>query len=500
MTTQTTKILALLLFSCLSCSATTYSLTADFGAIGDGSATNATVNRNAILTALTGSANTINVPGGTYIVDNSTMLAIVGFTGTLNCYPLAVFQLTNSAGSGGHADTYGGFYFSGGAGAHILGIHIVWPVPPGSVRDNLLYAALKIAFTDATVLTGAVVDGSMSAGIQFFACSNPVASHLRVSNSLADGVDFFNVQNASVANAYTINTGDDGLGFVRQGGAGIYDSWTGGSAQNITVINSAARGISVVGAANVSVTNFFVNNTVSSGILVDYESTFNAANQIPYGVSFTNGTISSAGGYGTTTANQFGIEIDIAPASVTVLAANIVLTNIKVFSSVGSGFSAYMSANLPFGSVTANDIRVSGNHDGFIFAVPSASLTNLVSDLNNYYGFYFSGVGTIVANGLTSINNSLLGSLNRALWIDSPTVSFSAVNVNVIDTQAVPTGFNIGQAFATGAVSGIQYNIPHGTLSVEQWGGSGMTFTAPLSNSALVAPSIIGYNAFNPPL
>jgi hypothetical protein len=501
-------ITCMLAFTCSS-HAATISL-ANFGGNGNGNPAAATTNRLAILAALSNSGNTINVPAGTYVVDNSTMVAIPNFTGTLVFDPNAVFVLTNSGGANGVPDRFGGFYFFGGTGATIQGMHIVWTVPPGTLRDNFVYAALKIAYTTNTTLTGTVIDGSRSAGIQFFACINPVVQNARVTGSLADGVDFFNVQNATANNIYTTNTGDDGLAFVSQGNSGAYDNYTGGTATNVVVLNSFARGITAVGARNISVSNFFVSNTTSSGILVDYEPTYNSPTQLPDSVSFSNGTIANAGQNGPAPpsigtpnpmrGNRFGVEVDIEPATPTPHTARVNLSNIRIVGSYDRGVSAYMSSNLPNGSVTGSRIYSGSGQNGFVFRVPFATLSNLVADSNNYYGFYFTGIGTITAQSLYSSNNSLaVGSLNRALWVDAPSTSFTASNMYVIDTKSVATGYVVGEAGATGAMTGIQYYIPNGILSIYQWGGTGMSFTNPVINATIAMPVISGYNAFNPP-
>jgi len=502
-------VIVCLLALTYSSQAATVTLTA-FGANGNGNPAAAIANRNAILAALSNSGNTITVPAGTYVVDNSTMLAIPNFTGILNFDPSAIVILTNSGGSNGVPDRFGGFYFYGGTGATIQGMHVMWPFPAGTLRDNYIYAALKFAYMTNTTLTGATIDGSRSAGIQFFACINPIVQNARVIGTLADGVDFFNVRNATANNIYTQNTGDDGLAFVRQANTGAYDNYTGGTATNVVVLNSFTRGITTVGAQNISVSNFFVSNTTASGILIDYESTYNSPTELPDSISFSNGTISNAGQNGPTPAsigtpnpvqgNRFGIEVDVEPPALTVQTSRISLSNIRILGSYDRGVSAYMNSNLPGGSVTASRIYSGSGHDGFVFRVPFATLSNLVSDSNSYYGFYFSGIGTVTAQSLFSSNNSLAaGSLNRALWVDAPSKSFTASNMYVIDTKPVATGYVVGEAGATGAMTGIQYYIPNGTLAVYQWGGTGMSFSSAVSNSAIAMPVIAGYNAFNPP-
>src|SRR5579859_6517562 len=91
-------VIALTLLS--EASAATYSL-ASFGAAGNGNIAQATANRNAIVAALSNSSATIEVTAGTYLVDNSTLLPIPGFTGTLIFDSGAQFILTNPNGSGG---------------------------------------------------------------------------------------------------------------------------------------------------------------------------------------------------------------------------------------------------------------------------------------------------------------------------------------------------------------------------------------------------------------
>ena len=56
-------------------------------------------------------------------------------------------------------------------------------------------------------------------------------------------------------NLTTRNTGDDGLAFLNYG---TFTNNTGGTANNINVYNSQARGITVIGQSGVTITTFHV--------------------------------------------------------------------------------------------------------------------------------------------------------------------------------------------------------------------------------------------------
>ena len=71
---------------------------------------------------------------------------------------------------------------------------------------------------------------------------------------------------------------------------------TGGQATNITVRNSAARGISVVGQSLVRISDFRIENTSSSGVLCGQDSFWKT--RIPTGVQFSSGHIWAAGRLG----------------------------------------------------------------------------------------------------------------------------------------------------------------------------------------------------------
>lgn len=479
-----------------------YSISA-FGAIGDGNASNATVNRNAFFNALAYTGNTINVPAGTYVLDNSKILSIPYFSGTLNFDPNAEIVFTSASGANGVPDVNGGIYFFNSSGATFQNIHIVWTMPVGAIRDDLVYPALKFSNMTNMTLNGATIEGSKSAGIQFIYCTSPVVKNVHIVNTLADGLDFFNTQNASVTNLYTNNTGDDGLSFMRYGNTGGYDNWSGATVNNVEILNSYTRGIAVLAAQNITVNNFFISNTTDSGVIVQYDPAYNIPGQLPDLVTFSNGTITNAGMNAMTPpsvaipnparANRFGFEIDVEPAVSTSNPSRVTLQNIRIVSPYDRGLSGVMSANLPAGLVTANGVYVSGATNSYQILLINGNLTNLVSDSSSNYGFYFTNCGKITAQSFYSVNSSLTGPLNRAMWLDPGVASFSGSGLSVVDLKSVPTGYNVGGWAAGGTFTSVQYNIPSGTLGIDLWGGSTLTFPGAVRNTGIVVPTITGY-------
>ncbi|HVY68269.1 MAG TPA: hypothetical protein VHA30_05235, partial [Patescibacteria group bacterium] len=308
----------------------------DFAAVGDGDGASATANRNALISALSNSSDTVFVPAGTYVVDNSTLVVINNFSGVLDFDPNAKILFNSLAA--GDANTHGGLMFAGGSGAVINNIHLAFTIPPGTLRDSTFAGALKFNQTANTTLNGALVEGSLSSGIMFYDCTNPIAENVYVLNTLADGFDFFNDQNAEINNLYTNNTGDDGLAFVRYLNGNSFDSYSGGTSTNIVVKNSYARGIALIGATNVNVDNFYIATTTGPGAMFAWDSGYNVG--IPDNGSFAHGTILFGGNNGPqppsvqnatpTPPSHYGFLASVSSSSPQSLASRLSLNNMIV--------------------------------------------------------------------------------------------------------------------------------------------------------------------------
>lgn len=484
---------------------------AAFGARADANQASAGANRAAFLKALSQSSNTIEAGPGTYFVDNSTMLRIVGFSGKLVFDRDARIVLTNSGGAAGTPDKFGGFYFHEGKGATIQNMHIVWPMPAGTLRDDLVYGALKFAFTTGTVINDVTVEGSRSTGIQFYGCVGPKVNNAHISDTLADGLDFFNVQNAEASNVFTRNTGDDGIAFVRYGhtqdGSGVigkYDNYTGGRLSNAVVTDSFARGIAVLAAQNVSVSNFLITNTTDSGVICSYDRAFNDVGQVPDQVSFAHGTIQSAGHNkpqppsvtvsNPRRGNRFGVEIDIRPEIAPKASPKVAFDDIRIIDPFDRQFSADVGSNLSAAVLDVTNIYAYQGSNGFIFRVPNLTLKNSESNSSGDYGFYFEGGKSISVTKVFVVNASTAAhSLHRAFWVERGAASITAADVYVIDEKQHPTGVVVG-GFDAKATVDVTYAIPHGNINITESRNFPSSHLHSASVQTIMLPDIRGYD------
>ncbi len=205
------------------------------------------------------------------------------------------------------------------------------------------------------------VEGAHGAGILFDECTTVAANDLYVENTGADGVHFSNCGGVNVTLVRTKNTGDDGLAFVNyaakpEGGAA--------AAADITIVDSKARGIAVVGQSDVHVDRFSINGTAAPGIIVAEDTAY--ATRIPSRVTIQTGTVQRVGAVLPNTGNQFGASISSA---VTVKLANIKINGgpsrgISVNDATGIAIekteiydTADDAINIQRADVTLNDVK-----------------------------------------------------------------------------------------------------------------------------------------------
>ena len=255
-------------------------------------------NRAALLQSLTNSAETIVIPPGDYLVDNSGKPIVIShFSGRLVMEPGARFVFTDN--------TARGLHFEGGRGAEVDGLRTTFETLPSS-RVTPRECIQFIDTTD-TIVRNANIKGSAAAGLLFGRCIRPSAEGIVVENTMADGLHFANCQDARANDVLTRNTGDDGVAFLNYASGPDY---SGGQATNIRVEGSWTRGITVIGQRSVTVENFHVDGTRFSGILVAQDTSYGT--RVPSAVRFAHGTVKDAGKYSRGTeasaGDRFGIE------------------------------------------------------------------------------------------------------------------------------------------------------------------------------------------------
>jgi hypothetical protein len=244
--------------------------------------------------------------------------------------------------------------------------------------------------------------------------------------------------------------------------------YSGGTATNIIIKNSKSRGIAVVGQSDITISNFLVDGTASSGIFTAYDSSY--ATRYPAQVNWSSGVILNAGIVTPLIGNQFGIEY-----------ANVVsvkYNDIQVINSASRGMSGTTTTN---GLIEASDITVDSatTNNGFNLSGDNISINNLFANNIQSYGIYVSNSTNVLATNLKTLNVSKGGGLNRAVWFDT-VVQLLVDGVEVIDNQGSATGYIVGSSSCTkGSVSSVNFAIANGTGQISPV-GSGISY--PLTN------------------
>lgn len=414
------------------------------GAKGDG--TNATATTAAFRQAFQLAASgTISVPAGTYLLDNSDGPVMVkDFGGELRFSPATEIEFT--------ANTHGGLWFVGGNKARIYGLRAGY-VSPSLVRVGS-QEAIKFDGTTDTLVTDVSIENSPAAGVLFFNSIRPKVVHAVIQHTRADGLHFANCQDAEVSDLSTTDTGDDGLAFVSYlSSAGR----TGGLARNITIRNSAARGISVVGQSLVRISGFLVENTSSSGVLCAEDSFWKT--RIPTDVRFSSGQIRAAGRLKPTVGNTFGIEVHNGSCT---------FSDIEISGSADRGVSAFGPDHIL--AMTGVRVKANLNGDGFNIQMKQAEISNARAEESPGYGFFFGNCSAVTASRLTTLNVSGSSPLHRAIWFEN-VQEIKATDLTIEDNQTASTGYVVGIYGSTlklaGYIRGISAQISGGKLVLE---------------------------------
>jgi hypothetical protein len=419
----------------------------DLGARNDGQGSSATTAafQSAFQIAAQGQ---IRVPAGRYSIDNSAgPLQVRGFSGELLFEGGASLEFTNSQN--------GGIWFTGGTGARIRGLHVTYATAP-AIR-NSPQEAVKFSGTADTLLTDSWIERSPAAGILFYDSIRPRVTNATIQNTLADGLHFANSQDAQVTGLNTLNTGDDGLAFVNYS---QNPNRNGGTATNIIVRQSHARGITVVGTSDVVITNFVIDGTSSSGLLCGQDQLYNTRS--PDRVQFSSGVIRNAGTVLPLVGNNYGIEFNSQKKCS--------FSDIEISEPAGRGVGGLA----PEGSVRVENVRVRGNlkGEGFSFVrTASVEVSGSVAENSPSYGFFFGQNARVVVKGITAINSSTANSLGRAIWFENNECVVGS-DMTVVDDQASPTGYIVGgfqdsEVIQRGTANGISASIDHGSLKVQ---------------------------------
>jgi hypothetical protein len=253
------------------------------GFVAGSTLTAAATNRQAFLN-LSNTCRSVTLPPGQYYVDQSASkphIVVHGYCGTFTMQEGAEVRFVDAAG--------GGIKWSGGTGAKFYN----WTsYHPATVRDPL-DDSLGFFSTTNTLIDGAEIHGAGGAGILLWRTSSPTVLNSSAEHTQADGMHIVATPNAQVRNWSAYYTGDDGLSFQTYTEQYPVSS---GVADGVTVVESETRGITVLGSQGVTIRNFVVRNSRTSGLYVECNPEYNDCAAKPVrDVLFEHGQVYDAG-------------------------------------------------------------------------------------------------------------------------------------------------------------------------------------------------------------
>ncbi len=377
--------------------------------------------------------------GGDYLINNSAgALTVTGFSGTIRFTSCSRLVMSDN--------TKGGIAFSGGSGAVIQDIHIAYNTP---TTTNTGGHALELISTTDTRLIRPYVEDSACGAVVIWCCTRPYVENGFSVTSQRDALHFDNCSDPRVNGWESLASGDDGVSFVNN--AGLPDA-SGGLATNIIVRNSKASGIKSAGHSNLVISDFYIEGTSSSGVIVYSDG--GTLYRVPSNVSISDGIVRGAGTVTPRVGNQFGVEFSAC-------GTGIAFRNIDVFSPYDRGVCGTAAA----GEVSFDNVKVvsSGNDSAFNLTCQTLTLGNLTAITPAGMGFYVGNCGAVIAKGLKVVNASGI-ILHRAAWF-ADNAAIGVDGLEVIDTANPAVAYIVGYSGATaGYMTNINGYVPHGTF------------------------------------
>ena len=252
------------------------------GFVTGNTAANASTNRQAFL-SLSNTCRNVTLPPGNYYVANggsTPFVEVQNYCGTFAFQEGARLH---------YLDPFaGGVRFRYGTGARFINWESFHPATVrGNPQDNFsLYNT-----TDSTIDSMTIHGGNV--GIMLWLTTRPTVIDSHAEFTLADGLHIVASSNAQVRDWSAYWTGDDGLSFQTYTEQYPVSS---GTANGVTSMESSTRGITVLGSQNVTVSNFVVRNSWTSGLYVACEPTYNDCAAKPVrNVRYEHGKVYDAG-------------------------------------------------------------------------------------------------------------------------------------------------------------------------------------------------------------
>ncbi|MGA3047250.1 MAG: right-handed parallel beta-helix repeat-containing protein [Terracidiphilus sp.] len=305
--------------------------------------------------------------------------------------------------------------------------------------------AMLVEDSQNITLNNTTIEHSPGPGIWVDTSSNiQFLGGTSVNNTTADGLHFDNVGSAVVNGFFAQNTGDDAFEWDNDSTGAVY---CGLNASNLQIYRSLSSGIAVRGGCGATFSNFYIDTTANSGLMVGQDPNFDTL--VPDSNTFTNGKVLSSGRYSSpvvsgkdcidVTASQGATFNNVAcvyplidGASINGGANAVTMNGVTVDAAPNVGFVVGQATNVWF----TNTISRSSAGGGYVFIGPNWGSVNGAYACNSgVYGYYHAGTSNFAESDLTSYDSSEGNSMNRAWWAENGSSHISLNGISLIDNE-----------------------------------------------------------------
>jgi hypothetical protein len=316
------------------------------------------------------------------------------------------------------------------------------PYPRSQAGNN----ALLVENSQNLTITNTIVEHSPGPGIWVDGSTGiNFLGGTSVNNTTADGLHFENDGSSTVVGYFAQNTGDDALSATNESKGTVNCGLT---ASNIQIYRSLSSGIAVRGACNSSFSNFYIDTTANSGLVISQDPNF--ATLVPNTTTFTKGTVLSSGRFSSpvvsgkdcidigksqgTTVNTVACVYPLINGAFVDDAANAVTLNgVTVDAAPNLGFVVNNATNVWL----TNTITRNSAGGGYVFndGYTGGSVVGAYACSTGMYGFYHANTHSVAESKLVSYDSSEGNSSNRAWWAENGTQSVSLDGITLYDDK-----------------------------------------------------------------
>lgn len=312
-------------------------------------------------------------------------------------------------------------------------------------RSEAGNTAMLVENSQNVILNNTTIEHSPGPGIWVDNSTNvQFLGGTSVNNASADGLHFENVGGAVVNNYFSQNTGDDALEWNNTS-TGVVNC--GLTASNIQIYRSLSSGIAVRGGCNATFSNFYIDTTANSGLIVAQDPNFGTL--VPKSATFNTGTVLSSGRFsspvvsgkdcidvstsqGATFNNVACVYPLINGARIDGNANAVTLNGVTVDAAPNVGFAVTSATNVWL----TNTVSRGSAGGGYVFnGVSAGSLNDAFACNSGVYGYYHAGTSKLAETNLTSYDSSEGNSSNRAWWAENGSSAISLNGISLVDDQ-----------------------------------------------------------------